>query len=955
MKYRSSRMLRQILQRAATAFALVFALVALALPNTAHATETPTLAPPAPPKIGDTAPDFAFVDIATGKPTRFSAFRDRPEFRGKPVVLDFWATWCGPCAGEIPTLDTLHKESGDKKVVVLSITLDTNLKRAKAYIAESKMTWHQGQAPQGNKSAVAKIYASKGIPAVWLIGADGKIAAHSLSSDEIKTALRLHLEKKLEVSEPNAWVKVSGRVENEDGEPIAGAKVSLSVVRKSNIAKGILPDRNNMDEVYITDKNGVWTCERIFTNADDAAIHVSHPDYLGYPITDGRFYVSIRSVNSRSSNPMSDFYKGKTIITLKRGSRLTGVVKDDKGKPVAGAEIFFQEDNFGLVSGLDQSAVTKTNKRGEFSTTVSKDWYYTGIIVAARAKGYAPDTKKISAQQKISGIALILKPPQTIRGIVVNEKGEPLPNTWFAVESWKKVRGVVGSSGKTYTDKEGRFELKDAPEDEVLFAFNQKGYADLRDFPLKAGAENKVVLISATRVHGKVVDAGTGELIKDYTITTGYHENRWQRTTKIHWTESTVVYSGYSAAEINKDGSFQNELTWPHDAYFYRASAKGYYPAVSAPIKMDGKKHEIVIKLRKGKELALKIVDANGNPAVNAEVIFQTKNTEEENEFYQFDTLRFKNGKFADARGMSVTDEEAKLATDASGVITIQPQKKEYRLVISHDSGRAIVHSKELSAEKPVILSPWERIKGKSLTGTKPNAGAEITYSVIERYSNIEGDLSASAGVHWDATAIADKDGNFEIKHALPKLAYLKYEAQKEIIRVVRGEVLNVQLGGKGRIVEGKIILPAALKGGVSWRDGTMFLRCAEGKAMAGVRGNIELVGASEEPAPVPKAASGFWRKVTALADKSYTEAEREKIDLNAYERNKKKNKKMQRQYFEINPDFTFRIGNVLPGEYTLRIRSLDLSVQQTFTIPPDPDGALLDVPLVLPPVKLMP
>jgi thiol-disulfide isomerase/thioredoxin len=188
-----------------TAFATL-ALAALAITFTAVALAAETPPPPASPKIGDPAPDFAFLDIATGKPTRLSAFRARPEFRGKPLVLDFWATWCAPCNGEIPTLDALHKEGGDKKFVVLSVTLDTNLKRAKAYIAESKMTWHQGQFPQGQKNPAVKIYVNKGPPAVWLIDADGKIAAHSLSSDEIKTALHLHLEKKLKIAEETEWV-----------------------------------------------------------------------------------------------------------------------------------------------------------------------------------------------------------------------------------------------------------------------------------------------------------------------------------------------------------------------------------------------------------------------------------------------------------------------------------------------------------------------------------------------------------------------------------------------------------------------------------------------------------------------------------------------------------------------------------------------------------------------------
>jgi hypothetical protein len=602
---------------------------------------------------------------------------------------------------------------------------------------------------------------------------------------------------------------------------------------------------------------------------------------------------------------------------LERGKLLIGTVKDEKGNPVAGAEVLIGESFFG------RTAAAKTNKQGVFSLKISKHINHRGITISARAKGRAPDTKTISEREGIPPqIELVLKPPQTIRGIVVNEKGEPLPKTWFAVESWKGVSDFVGSETRKETDKHGRFEIKDAPEDEVLFAFSQKGYAALAGFPLKAGAENKVVLLPPTQVSGKVVDADTGEQIKNYTIDRGF-QWRKERPKEISWDGSRRNSAGYNEIKIDKDGIFQNELNWTHVAYFYRVSAKGYYTASSAPVKMDGKKHELVIKLHKGKEFVLKIVDANGQPVAHAEVLFQNKMRAEN--FDGFSFLRFQNGKL-------LSDVEKKFTTDASGFITIPPQAEEFRLVIAHDLGRATISSKELNTQKLFVLSPWECIKGKSFIGTKPNAGAKIFYRPTEYYGNQTIDSFPSDYIRWDATAIADKNGNFEIKYAIPNLANINDEIQWKKIRVIRGEVLNVQLGGKGRIVVGKIVLSDAIKD----------------KRIRG--GNIELADTPEKKlkANIATKASGTLK---TLPERKPTRAEKDKADFDTYE----ENKKLRRQDFTVNSANTFLLKNVLPGKYTLTIPASGIPTHQTLIIPPDPDGTLVDVPLVLPTIELKP
>ncbi|WP_326523782.1 TlpA family protein disulfide reductase [Sphingomonas sp.] len=116
----------------------------------------PSAAPAAVPRgadranAGQPAPDFAFADMA-GKTTSLAAFR------GKPVLVNLWATWCAPCVKELPTLDTLAaREAGKLHVVALSQDMEpakvAPFVKDKGYKAlpiytDDKMAWMPGVTP----------------------------------------------------------------------------------------------------------------------------------------------------------------------------------------------------------------------------------------------------------------------------------------------------------------------------------------------------------------------------------------------------------------------------------------------------------------------------------------------------------------------------------------------------------------------------------------------------------------------------------------------------------------------------------------------------------------------------------------------------------------------------------------------------------------------------------------
>lgn len=131
-------------------------------------------------KVGTRAPDFIEKDV-TGKPVGLS------QYRGKYVLLDFWASWCGPCRQDNPTLVKLYNRFKDKNFIIVGVSLDKPDGKAawlKA-IKDDQLAWPQVSDLKGWASGVPKLYGVRAIPQNFIIDPEGKIVAAQLHGEEL--------------------------------------------------------------------------------------------------------------------------------------------------------------------------------------------------------------------------------------------------------------------------------------------------------------------------------------------------------------------------------------------------------------------------------------------------------------------------------------------------------------------------------------------------------------------------------------------------------------------------------------------------------------------------------------------------------------------------------------------------------------------------------------------------
>lgn len=195
-------------------------------------------------KIGDKAPELKLAS-PEGKMLALS------DLKGKVVLIDFWAAWCGPCRKENPNVVKAYNEFKDKKFkdgegfTIYGVSLDRSVDAWKGAIEKDGLTWpYQVSDLKHWKSEAAKTYKVRGIPTNYLIDGNGIIIGISLRGKRLEDALKkiVVVERSKEELEADLKVTILKLKENIDKE-------MLTVDAKSDAAKALKSELKQIGKV----------------------------------------------------------------------------------------------------------------------------------------------------------------------------------------------------------------------------------------------------------------------------------------------------------------------------------------------------------------------------------------------------------------------------------------------------------------------------------------------------------------------------------------------------------------------------------------------------------------------------------------------------------------------------------------------------------------------------------
>jgi len=592
--------------------------------------------------------------------------------------------------------------------------------------------------------------------------------------------------------------------------------------------------------------------------------------------------------------------------------------------PVAGASVGLGQQRF----SSNAIPAENTDASGHFTYQFDPGQQ---VVLTIQAKGFAPQMKPFAMGQQKQNLTIQLSSAHRITGQVVNASGNPVPGARIYVQSWQGVYGAIRANFQT--DGAGHFHWNEAPAEPVTVSVNAQGLRGLGEQVLTPDQDNVIKLGALSHIRGTVTDAETGKPIENIQLVFG---TKWNADQPVSW------HPGWNFNAVKSGGKFEIADDWSsYPGIAVKIEASGYFPAESRIIKSDEGDVTLDLKMKPGKDLILTVRTPDGKLVAGANAAMALPGQQ----VYIQNSREIQNN-----MGLTVT-------SGADGRIDFPPQTGNFKIAVFADAGYAEADQDALAKSPVVTLSPWGRIEGRMMVGSKPAVGVNVDVSV---------DVSSWRFVAYDArqphvfdqlSAKTDDDGKFVVDRVPPgswtigrRVALSDNswtDAAIQSVEVEPGKTVSVQAGGTGRAVVGKVVLPPELSARSDWAYGNCRITSQWQVSLAGPTVPLLIRMSSAET------QQQWWQNwLKTDAGKAYVANQRKAMAH------------MRSFPFSVNPDGSFRVDDIPAGDYELSI-----NIQQTdnqndymrqiamgyaeFTIPEMPGGRS-DEPLQLDPISLV-
>ncbi|HSV27236.1 MAG TPA: carboxypeptidase regulatory-like domain-containing protein [Sedimentisphaerales bacterium] len=674
-------------------------------------------------------------------------------------------------------------------------------------------------------------------------------------------------------------ISIGGIVNDPNGMPLKGVTVSVH-------ARGDGKDPSEEAVVYvseelITDADGKWFCDVVPPEMSGLSLSFEHPRYL--------IAFSEPSDAQKESLTQMSF-----AVTMEAGRRLHGVVRSADGTPIPGATV-----SVGGERSATRRVRTDEYGRFEFHSIEEGD-----EVVVARRKRFAPELKSIPWDNLEAGVEFVLGPGHVLRGRVTNSRGVPLPGAVVFMNRWRghQLFGV----GET-CDPNGRFVMNSLPGDELEISIFHPGYMKKRLTGVIAdGQDREYVLRDMLRVSGTVVDAETGQPVKDFLLIPG-----------IAWSEGDsdeiVWQTDRSIAKSFRDGRYEYQFRHAATRYAVRIEAEGYAPAESEPIDANAASAVRDFRINRCAGVNGVVVLPDGTPVAGAVVTT----------FDQNRGVTIANG--------DLMNEEAyrTVRTDAGGRFHLPDPGGEYHVVAVSTAGVGVVAGEVLKEKGTLVIEPWGRLEGQCMVGSKP----AVNWQVSAHYPQ-QNQHRLPLFVHNDSVT-TDEHGRFVLDKLVPGFIRVYCSSGSKSLmaeaEIAAGQTTYVNLGGDGWKVTADLAIPSDLQE----RIGELIFSTTVDEALD-FKGWIEHVPWPADVDTMSSAALSAWLKEFAESPAGMQLSN----ELHAARH------KGRRHEVEISGSKAV-IEDVLPGDYHMVIRlyesdskALRATAFTEFTVPP---GSPLD------------